>query len=430
MSNLKKLIADAIKEIQPDINAAAEKALDAGVNAKAPSVSAPKEIVTSGMALKGASIEAQRIGELGFVAKTMRNVLNHDGLSSADLKDLSGRFKAVGVTTDIAELLPSGFTGALWYDIQERLVVTALFPYKETAPGQYDSIAIHGITGYLTAENISGTESAEDYITMIYLVVKCMAVVKKSYEALDDALIALAQEVRNGIIDALARAIEDAVVNGDNTVPHMDDAATSGTFIGAAAYSRGYKGLRKLGLGKNPIDFGGAALSESDWLTKISAMQAQGGVYTDNLETSRGNVVLLVDQNAYNQLRMLPSFLTKEKAAGMATLFGAPIDTVFDVPVMMTPFLPIVDASGVRDDTTPANNITSTCIMVNKDTMKYYTTGTPLMESDRDIQTQFVRFTGSVRTGFNSIFDRLDSAPNDIDATRDNIVVGINIARI
>ena len=62
-------------------------------------------------------------------------------------------------------------------------------------------------------------------------------------------------------------------------------------------------------------------------------------------------------------------------------------------------------------------------------TMKYYTTGTPLMESDRDILTQFLSFTGSVRTGFNSIFDRLDTAPNDIDATRVNIVAGINIAR-
>jgi len=427
MSKLKNLVASAIKEIQGDIDTAASNALDSAT-AKAPSVTVPKETVVVGAALKNAGIEAERIGEIGFVAKAMRREIGNESLTSADKKDLDGRFKAIGVTGDITELLPSGFTGALWHDIQARLVVTTLFPYKETSPGQYDSIAVHGITGYLTSEATSGTESAEDYITMIYLVAKCMAVVKKSYEALDDSLIALAQEVRNGIIDALARAIENAVVNGDNSTPHMDDAGTTNAIVPLKSYSRAYKGLRKLGLAKNPVDFGGAALSEADWLAKITEMQETGEFYLDDQEASRGNVVLLVDQNAYNQLRMMPSFLTKDKA-GLGTLFGMPVSSIFDVPVVMTPFLPKTTATGVVDDVTAGNNLFGTCAMVNILTMKYYTTGSPLMETDKEIYSQFVGFTGSVRTGFNSVFDRLDSAPNDVDATRNNIVIGINIAR-
>lgn len=428
MSKLKNLVAGAIKEIQGDIDKAATKALEVAATAKTPSVSAPKETIVVGAALKSAGLNAERIGELAYVAKTMRRVIGHDGLSSADKKDLDGRFKAVGVTTDIAELLPTGFTGALWHDIQERLVITAIFPFKEVSPGQYDSIAIHGITGYLTAEADAATESAEDYITMIYLVAKCMAAVKKSYEALDDSLIALAQEVRNGIIDALARSIEGAVVNGDNSTPHMDDVGTTGNIVPAGSYARAYKGLRKLGLGKNPVDFGGATLSEVEMFAKIMEMQEQGGVYTDSQESGRGNLVLIVDQNLYNKFRTYGSFLTKEKA-GLGTLFGAPVASVFDIPVVMTPFLPKTKATGVVDDVTAANNTFGTCVLVNKTTMKYYTTGTPLMETDKDIYSQFMGFTGSVRTGFNSIFDRLDSAPNDIDATRDNIVIGINIPR-
>jgi hypothetical protein len=138
-------------------------------------------------------------------------------------------------------------------------------------------------------------------------------------------------------------------------------------------------------------------------------------------------LVLLVDQNLYNKLRVLPSFLTKEKA-GLGTVFGMPVASVFDIPVLMTPYLPVTNAAGVVD-ATGANNTKGTCLLVNKSTCRYYTTGTPLMESDKNIQTQFFTFTGSVRAGFNSIFDRVDSAPNDIDATRGNVIVGINIAR-
>jgi len=410
MSKLKSLVADAIKSMKTEIDSAGAEL------ASNPAVSAPADALTT--ALKGAPADAQRAAELGLIIKTIRGGAP---LLKVESDALNSRIKAVGVTTDIAELLPSGFTGTLWQDIQSRLVVTALFPFKQTSPGQYDSIAVHGIEGFLTNEATDGTDSAESYITMIYLVSKCMAVVRKSYEALDDALIDLATEVRNGIVDALARAIEQAVINGDDTATHMDAG------VAANSYKKAFKGLRKLGLGKQTVDFGGAALAQEDWLKNISAMQEAGGVYLDDLEVSMGNVVILVDQNSYNQLRMLPAFLTRDKAAGAATLFGSPVDSVFNIPVVMTPYLPQVDATGVVGGT--ADDFSS-IVMVNRETCVYYATGTPLMEIDRNIVNQHIITTGSVRAGFNSRFDRLDSNPTAIDATRKNIVVGINVNRI
>jgi len=420
MSKLKSLVAAAIKDMQTEIDTVATKAVEAA--AKAPNVSAPKAAVVASGAiatLKSLGEKAERLGELAFITKAARNGV----LADADMADLDSRFKAIGVTSDISTLLPSGFTGALLRDIQARLVVTALFPYKETTPGQYDSIALNGITGYLVSEATAGTESAESYTTMIYLVSKCMATVKKSYEALDDSLIPLADEVRMGIVDALARAIENAVVNGDDTATHMDSG------VAAGSYAKAFKGLRRIALSKQTKDFGGTALTETNWLTYISAMQELGGVYLDDQQVSAGNVVLLVDQNVYNQLRLLTSFLTRDKAAANATLFGAPVDTVFGIPVVMTPFLPKVNASGVVD-ATGANNTKSTIIMVNRQMFKYYTSGAPMMESFRDIFTQFVGFTGSVRAGFNGIYDRVSSNPTAVDATRKTAIAGINIARI
>jgi len=414
-----KLVADTLKGLDTEVSALAQKAVEVAV---APKTEIPNEPIVVSKSLADGGIVAERIAEVAYVAKSMRRELGFDGLTKADTNNLSARFKAVGVTTDVVELLPSGFTGALWHDIQERLVVASVIPFKEiSAPGKYDTIAVHGIQGYLTGENVTATESSEDYITMMYLVAKCMAAVKKSYEVLDDSLIDLASEVRTGIVRALAEAIEQVVISGDNSVSHMDDG------VDPASYKNAYKGLRKLGLGKATIDFGGASMTDDELYTYILQMQEAGGVYTDDLCNARGELCLIVDQNFMNRIKKAEGFLTKDKA-GMGTLFGMNVPSIFGIPVLQTPYLPKVDATGVVS-ATPGDNTLGTCVLFNKTTMIRYATGTPLMESDRDILTQFLSFTGSIRTGYSSVFDRLDTDTNAIDSNRANIIVGINVFR-
>lgn len=95
----------------------------------------------------------------------------------------------------------------------------------------------------------------------------------------------------------------------------------------------------------------------------------------------------------------------------------------------MTPYLPKVNAAGVVD-ATAANNTLSAIYMVNKNYFKFYTTGMPLMETDKNIVNQSIIFTGSVRAGFSGVFDRTSADPSAIDATKPTVVAGINIARI
>ena len=415
MSKMKELIASTIKGMQAEIDAVASKSIE--VAAKAPVVEAPKAVVSTAHTLKAAGYQAEVLGELGYIIKSVRGSVNEK-----EIGELDARFKAIGVTTDIAKLLPTGFTGALLHDLRARLVVTGMFPYKETMPGQYDSIALNGITAYLVAEATDGTDSVETYTTMIYLVQKVMARVQKSYEALDDSLIALAEEVRMQIIDSLARGIEACVVNGDNTATHMDAGVT------AADPRKAFKGLRRLALSKGTIDAGGAAMTEAQWLSAITAAQELGDIYLDDQAVAQGNVVILCDQNAMNKLRMLPSFLTKEKAGTAATLFGAEVASVFGIPVVQTPFIPKVNAAGVVD-AVGANNTKGMMLLVNREYFKFYTTGAPLMETDKNVSNQSVLFVGSVRCGFNGLFDRIDSNPTAVDATRKTAVAIINIAR-
>jgi HK97 family phage major capsid protein len=410
MSKLKKLVQDTVKSMQDEINELANKAV-----AKAPNVEIPKAIV--GTALKSAGIKAEVIGEIGYIVKSIRGELN-----AMETKELDARFKAIGVTGDITALLPHGFTGALLHDLKARLIVTGLFPYKETMPGQYDSVALNGITAYMVSEATDGTDSAESYTTMIYLVKKAMARVQKSYEALDQSLIPLADEVRMQIIDSLARAIEDAVVNGDDSATHMD------ANVATNSYKKAFKGLRKLAKTKGVVDAGGAAMVQADWLRNITAAQELGGIYLDDQAVAQGNVVILCDQNAYNKLRSLDAFLTREKAGTAATLFGAEVASVFGIPVVQTPFLPIVSATGVVS-ATATDNTKGMMLLVNRQYFKFFTTGSPLLETQRFISNQTVLFVGAVNAGFSGVFDRKDTDPTTIDTTRRTAVAIINLAR-
>jgi hypothetical protein len=147
------------------------------------------------------------------------------------------------------------------------------------------------------------------------------------------------------------------------------------------------------------------------------------------MQVSAGKVVLLVTQNSYNKLRMLPSFLTRDKAAGNATLFGAAVDSVFGIPVVMSSDIPAsVNASGVIDAVS-GNNTKTSAVLLNRDYFRFYSTGATLMETDKDISKQSVLFVGSARIGFNGVFDRVDSNPTAVDSARKTAVALINIAK-
>ena len=405
--DLKSIVTKAMGEVQAELNAGVASAV-----AKAPSTVAPKPAVK--VEFTGSDAE-NRLQEIAYIAKSIKG----DALSAKDKTMLSARAKAVGVTSDIVTALPDGFTGTLLRDIQAELKIAKLFPMGQVNGGTaHDLIAVYGIEAFITNEATTGTDSAENYITFVKTTKKIMTIVRKSYEVLDDALIDLAAEVRTGIVDSLARAIEAAVINGDisNT---MD--------VGVPANSpkNVCNGLRKAALGKATVDFGGAALTEAQWLTKINAMQLAGGLYLDSAQVAAGNVVLIVDEATLYTFRTWDSFKTMDKAGRLATLFGAAVDSIFGIPVISTSALPLVAATG---KVAASGNTFHTCLMVNINTFKLFSNGNAMSESVKNIENQTVINTGSLRFGFSSQYDSTEASPNTIVSTYKNAVAGINIA--
>lgn len=420
---MKDLIAKAIKDAQPEINAGVEAAVAKSVGTAAPKTSG--SVTTSKATLNDAQ---SRVAELGFIAKSLRG----GALSSTDLADLNVRAKAVGVTADVAEILPDGFTGALLRDIQDELNVAKLFPMK-TISNQgiaHDTIAMHGITAYLTSEANDGTDSAESYQTFVATTKKIMAVVRKSYEVLDDSLIDLASEVRMGIVRAIAEGVEVAVINGD--IAGTQDGTTFAAATSAARTCNGirYHGLNKATVDASGVDYTAADGGEGAFLNVINAMQLAGGVYLDSSEVAKGNVVLIIDQATYGHIRTFGSYKTKEKAGNAATLFGGMIDTVFDIPFVVTSGMPAsVAVSGVVDTTTPVNNVATAMYMLNIETMRLSAVGALTAESDKNIINQTYQYTGSFRFGFASIYDSTEAAINTVTNNQINVVAAIALSK-
>lgn len=365
-----------------------------------------------------ATAEQDRVAEIAYIAKALGN----GKINAKAKKELEARAKAVGLTTDIVAALPDGFTGTLLRDVQDELVVARLFPMGTVSGGTaHDLIATHGIKAYLTGEASATTQSSENYITFVKTTKKIMAEVAKSYEMVDDALISLADEVRMELVRAIAEGIEEAVINGD--IAGTQDAGTAAT-----SPRRVCNGLRKAALAKGTVDFGGAVLTEDEMLGYIVKMQLAGDLYLNDMEVARGNVVLIADNYMYSKFRLYNSFKTIDKAGRVATLFGGTINTVFGIPVIPTTLIPAVDATGVVS-ATPTNNTFSSCVMVNVNTFKLFSNGTVIAETDRDISTQTMKWTSSLRFGFSSIYDSTEASPNTIVAAYKNAIAGINIAR-
>lgn len=425
MSKLKELVAKALGEVKAEMQEGVVAGMNSAV-AKSVNTQAPKP--TGKFGAQGfANDDQNRVAEIGFIAKS----LNGGRLSDAQAHELNIRAKAVGVTGDVASLLPDGFTGTLLRDIQAELNVAKLFPMRSISGGvAHDTIALYGITAYLTSEGVTGTDSAESYKTFVATTKKVMAIVRKSYEVIDDSLIDLASEVRMGIVRAIAEAVEVAVVNGD--IAGTQDGTTFAAASSAARACNGirYTGLNKVTVSAATVDYTAADGGETAFLNVLNAMQNAGGKYLDNNQVAKGLVVLMIDQVTYGHIRTFDSFKTKEKAGMAATLFGGMIDTIFNIPVVVTSSMPAaVTVAGVIDTTTPANNTKTAMYMFNIDTLRLSVNGTVIAESDKDITNQSFIYTGGLRFGFSSVFDSTEAAVNTVTAAQKNVVAAVALSK-
>jgi HK97 family phage major capsid protein len=365
--------------------------------------------------------EVAEILDMMYILKSAKQSVGQD-LNAKDLAMFSAELheKAATQIADVAAVIPSGFSGRF---IQDMYAMTGLegIVGMETinAFGMTDTIGSFGMEAYVVSELGTPTDTNDSMIDFEYRGGKLMAKSYMSYEALADATIDMLASKRNGLMRAMAVAVEKAILNGQS-----GDNGISGSDARTL-----FRGLRKYGLAKQTVDFGGVTLTEATLRAKILEMQEAGDLYTSWEEIAAGNVILLMPNSVYNKILDFESFVDASKAGVASTLAsGRKVSSVFGIPVVSNRFFPAaVNASGVVSATAGDNTFQS-ILLVNLNTVKAYAVaGSALMETDKDIETQKYVLTASNRLGFASIFDQTSAAPSTIDATKNNVVAGINI---
>ena len=420
-------MSDLVKNLAKEIAKEAKEARESEV--KMPKTEAPKTKTKKGYDLPPEALDekSQRLLDAAYMKDSLRKAAGKGGLSDQDKfeyeKALQGT-KTATLTTDISELIPSGFTGRLHEDIIAQMSVGDIIPFEQRSNGTTDAIETHGITAYLTDENATPSDTNDTYSDMIFLVKKAMAKTFISYEAIDDASIDMMMRKRASLTTGLARAWEYALVSGDDSSPHMDSGVTS------PDYRTSWKGLRKLGLAKSSTDFQGSTLTDVQLYDYLLQMQAAGGDYLDENEVQAGNVALVVPQRLYQRIKQAEGFTDASKSGIGSTLTGGrPVADIWGIPVVVSKYMPaLTKADGTVGDGSSGNvNEFASAIMFNKQFTVGYYDGNIMAETDRLIEHQRFLMTASGRYGFNSYFDRKESNPAAIDTTRNNIVAGINI---
>lgn len=365
--------------------------------------------------------EVAEILDMMYILKSAKQSVGQD-LNAKDLAMFSSELheKAATQIADVAAVIPSGFSGRFIQDMYAMTGLEGLVGMETiNAFGMTDTIGSFGMEAFVVSELNTPTDTNDSMIDFEYRGGKLMAKSYMSYEALADATIDMLASKRNGLMRAMAVAVEKAILNGqsgDNGISGADARTL-------------FRGLRKYGLAKQTVDFGGATLTEAVFRSKILEMQEAGDLYTSWEEIAAGNVVLLVPNSVYNKILEFDTFVDASKAGVASTLAsGRKVSTVFGIPVTSNRFFPAsVDATGVVS-ATGANNTFQSILLVNLNTVKAYAVaGSALMETFKDIETQKYVLTASNRLGFASIFDQKSASPSTIDATKNNIVAGINI---
>lgn len=260
---------------------------------------------------------------------------------------------------------------------------------------------------YVGSEGGTPTGSTPGTGNLILNAKKLIGRTDYSYEADEDALIAVLPQVLTGLSESSAEALENAIINGDVAATHQD----SDIHAVALHQAKLFDGIRKLTLAQSTL--------------KVSL--ASGGISVANVGAMRKllkrwglnpkNLLIVVGVNGYNDIVMLPETLTAEKIGdkGSARIFSGMAPNLLGMDIVASAAVrEDLNASGVYDGTTTTKG---SILIVHKPS---WITGVRrgfTLEQDKDIalQTKFV--VASFRRAF---------APIESLANTKSAVLGYN----
>ena len=233
--------------------------------------------------------------------------------------------------------------------------------------------------------------------------------------AAEDSAIAVIPSLQRQIVADLNDAMEDALINGDDTATHQDAIAdwnirgrwgTTPALGGSSDHRRLFKGMRKQAFDRSST----ADLSALDF-AKLLGLKAQMG------ELAMQDVVIFASPEAVlANILALSEVKTIDVFGPQATVRTGQIAAIMGMPIIMSRFLSAdLNTAGKYDNVTKTK---TGLLMAHAPSWTIFERRGILVETDRKIDVGATEIVATMRASFDTL---------DLDATK-NVAFGFNMA--
>jgi len=250
--------------------------------------------------------------------------------------------------------IPTGFSSQMIEFVELEAKVASLFKSftMPTSPYTYPILLSDG-TAYLGTE--ATTDNPAMYKTsspvtdnLTFTAVKLIANYPVTEEMQEDSVVPVLPQLRRSIARAMAKAEDNAIINGDTTTTHFD----TGYSVDADDARRSWKGLRRLISDANSalaLKVDCSTWSVSAGLALVRGIIEDMGVY--GLEP--GELSILLNTSMYNKFKALDQVSTNDKFGSAATIHNGVLTGIDGTDFVKTQHVEEKqNNSGVYDATT------------------------------------------------------------------------------
>ena len=263
--------------------------------------------------------------------------------------ELAPRLKAFGSTIVGSgdEWVPTLLASQYVEEYQLMRAVEDKFQEIPMASNPYQVPVVNGVTkARKIAENTLATDSSFGTSVLNFSAKKTVEYYILPEELTIDSAPDIYALGTREVVESQRRAIEAAILNGDDDGTHIDSDTQA---LGADVAEKLWKGLRRQALANTAnggtVSFGGAVISDTGLKTMRSNMKKFG--------VNPSELLWLVDPVGLQQLMALPSVATLEKYGQQATVISGELARYQGIPIVTSEFLRSdLNASGVYDGVT------------------------------------------------------------------------------
>ena len=335
----------------------------------------------------------------------MRSLLNAQirqplGLNPRMLEEWQSNLKAAMDSTTAGsgdELVPTQEASTLWMDVNLETMVAPLFSRVDMPSDPFEiPLQLGDVNWYPGTENLAVTATALNTAKQTLTSYELVGQVPWSLTLDEDAVIAMAQEVRTGLVRNAAEVIDDVVLNGDSTAVNninADEATISKSDVGKGHWLLGFDGLLHLPLVDNTGQANDHSAAVSDGMfNEVRGKLGKYGVRPSEL-------AYLMDVNTYIRALSVDNFRTLDKLGPNATVLRGQLGAVEGIPVIVSEQMKLADTDG---QVTDAGNVANTgrLLIVNRSQWRVGFRRELAIETDRDIQKRQNIMVVSLRIAF------------------------------